>query len=172
MSDQWWRKLKTYLKGDAKVRGHILAFGPDPSIQQVLGKTFGSEVEVTYDDGATPIFNLLGNGPPDVILAELELFRNSELSDRIKGDNQVAGVPLLLLADEEEMISDDQLVHWGAAGIISQPLDADELKLKVGDFLNTYTTTTADKFREINREINIDEFGIDNLDEQLRNLNR
>jgi hypothetical protein len=72
---------------------------------------------------------------------------------------------VLLLADEAEMISEEQLVNWGATGIINQPLDIEELKLKVGNFLETYSTT--DRFPEVN----IDEFKLDNLDEELRNLN-
>jgi CheY-like chemotaxis protein len=148
------------------MRKHILALGGDPSIQQTLWQAFGNEVEVMYNNGTQPIFNLVKDVPPDVILADIKLFRNSELGNQIKKDDRVAGVPLFLLANETEIIADDQLVRWGATGVINQPVDPEELKLRVGNFLDTYAT--GDELPEIN----IDEFRLDNLDEELRNLNR
>jgi DNA-binding response OmpR family regulator len=168
VSKQWrwnWRRLKAYFKGDNKMRKHILALGDDVSIQQTLSKAFGSKVDVMYDNGSQPITSLVKDMPPDVILADIKLFREGSLRKQIKGNHQVADVPLLLLANEAEMIPDDQLINWGVVGIINRPLNVEELKLRVGNFLDTYASDDL-------QDISFDEFRFDNLDEELRKLNQ
>jgi DNA-binding response OmpR family regulator len=148
------------------VKRHILALGLDSSNQQILGKAFGDNVEVTCDDGTTPILNLVGDSPPDVILADVELFKSKKLGNRIKEDRAIAGAPLLLLVDKTEMIPDKQLIDWGVAGIIYQPPDVVELKIRVGNFLDTYNPTS--KPLEINIDEFLDESRPDNLDEEIK----
>jgi DNA-binding response OmpR family regulator len=168
MGGQWWRKLKGHFKGDTKMRKHILALGEDASIQQALCNAFGDSVEVEYARGDQPVLNLMSDIPPDVILADIKLFKDGNLSTQLKGDDRVAGVPLLLLAKEAETVPDDQLVNWGAVGVINHPVNADELKLRVGNFLDIYAT--ADELHEIS----IDEFRLEDLDldGELRKLNQ
>ncbi len=148
------------------MRKHILALGKDPTIQHSLWQAFGKEVDVRYNNGTQSLLNLVGNVPPDVILADIKLLKNSDLSSQIKRDDRVAGVPLLLLANENEIVSDRKLADWGAAGIISQPVDIEELKLRVGNFLDKYAIPSD------LHEINLDEFRLDNLDQELLNLNK
>ncbi len=165
MSDQWWQKLKTHFKGNVRERRCIWALGTDSSVQQILWEGFGDVVEVMYDNGSTPVLSLGEDVLPDIILADLKLFRDSNLGDQIKEDTRLTDVPLLVLTDKADPVPDDQIAQWGLAGIVYYPLDAEELKLKIADFIDT---TTTDK----SHEISIDEFKLENLDEELKNLNR
>ncbi len=168
-----WRKVKTYFKKSADSKGQILALGVDKLAQKTLFKAFGKDIDLICDNGRAPVSELLGDVPPNLILADFELFKNSKLRNQIEKDDRLLGVPLLLLADEGKVVPEEQLINLGVAGIINHPLDSEELKSKLGDIMGTFGDDGNNKSIKNNpKMMSIDNFDMKSLDEGLRNLNR
>jgi CheY-like chemotaxis protein len=121
-------------------RRKLLLADDSPTIRKVVSLTFGDEgfEVVAVADGAEAL-GALGDGrPPDVVLADVCMPGPDgyELCERVKGDERLRGVPVVLLVGTFEPFNEAEARRVGADTVLTKPFQSiRDLVSKVGSLL-------------------------------------
>jgi CheY-like chemotaxis protein len=120
-------------------RRKLLLADDSPTIQKVISLTFGDEgVEVvTVGDGESALLALAQEPPPDVLLADVVMPGPDgyELCERVKRDERLAHIPVILLVGAFEPFNEAEARRVGADTVLTKPFQAiRDLVSKVGSF--------------------------------------
>ncbi|HEX6183982.1 MAG TPA: response regulator, partial [Pyrinomonadaceae bacterium] len=118
-------------------RRKLLLADDSPTIQKVISLTFGDEgVEVVaVGDGAQAMRALADDPPPDVVLADVVMPGPDgyELCERVKRDERLAHVPVVLLVGTFEPFNEAEARRVGADTVLTKPFQSiRDLVSKVG----------------------------------------
>jgi len=160
MSTQWMNKLKTFIKSSGGQK-YILAVAGDPTLREHLRQIFGNILGIASITSHPSIWAQIDISIPEIIIAELDLLSKEDLGQKLKEDLRTMHVPILALAPEGKPVSEKELSRLGAVGVVQEPYDLEELKLRILNFLEPGEG-----------EVSGDEFGLDTLDEKLEKLNQ
>ena len=118
-------------------RRKLLLADDSPTIQKVISLTFGDEgVEVVaVGDGESALSVLAQEPPPDVLLADVVMPgpNGYELCERVKRDERLAHVPVILLVGTFEPFNEAEARRVGADIVLTKPFQSiRDLVSKVG----------------------------------------
>ncbi|MFL6336419.1 MAG: response regulator [Pyrinomonadaceae bacterium] len=121
-------------------RPKLLLADDSPTIQKVISLTFGDEgfEVVTVGDGAQALRALAQEPPPDVVLADAVMPGPDgyELCERIKRDERLKKIPVVLLVGTFEPFNEAEARRVGADTVLTKPFQSiRNLVGKVGSLL-------------------------------------
>jgi CheY-like chemotaxis protein len=121
-------------------RRKLLVADDSPTVQKVISLTFEDEgVEVvTASDGAEALRLLAADPPPDVILADavMPAPNGYELCGRVKRDERLRHVPVVLLVGTFEPFNEAEARRVGAETVLTKPFQSiRDLVSKVGSLI-------------------------------------
>ena len=121
-------------------RRKLLLADDSPTIQKVISLTFGDEdfEVVAVGDGAQALRALAEGTPPDVVLADVVMPGPDgyELCERIKGDERLKKIPVVLLVGTFEPFNEAEARRVGADTVLTKPFQSiRNLVGKVGSLL-------------------------------------
>jgi CheY-like chemotaxis protein len=121
-------------------RRKLLLADDSPTIQKVISLTFGDEgfEVVAVGDGAQALRALADDPPPDVVLADLVMPGPDgyELCERIKRDERLKKIPVVLLVGTFEPFNEAEARRVGADTVLTKPFQSiRDLVSKVGSLL-------------------------------------
>jgi CheY-like chemotaxis protein len=121
-------------------RRKLLLADDSPTIQKVISLTFGDEEfeVVAVGDGAQALRALAEDPPPDVVLADVVMPGPDgyELCERIKRDERLKNIPVVLLVGTFEPFNEAEARRVGADTVLTKPFQSiRNLVGKVGSLL-------------------------------------
>ena len=108
------------------------------TIQKVVGISFASEdIEVVSVDNGSDALTLVREKKPDVVLADVVMpgMNGYELCEAIKGEAQLAHIPVILLTGTFEAFDEERARIAGASGHVAKPFEAQTLVDRVKTLL-------------------------------------
>lgn len=122
-------------------RRKLLLADDSPTIQKVISLTFGDDEGfevVAVGDGAQALLALAADPPPDVVLADVVMPGPDgyELCERIKRDERLRKIPVVLLVGTFEPFNEAEARRVGADTVLTKPFQSiRNLVGKVGSLL-------------------------------------
>jgi CheY-like chemotaxis protein len=121
-------------------RRKLLLADDSPTIQKVISLTFGDEgfAVVAVSDGAQALRALEDGPPPDIVLADVVMPGPDgyELCRRVKQDERLRHVPVVLLVGTFEPFNEAEARRVGADTVLTKPFQSiRDLVSKVGSLL-------------------------------------
>ncbi|HEX7956281.1 MAG TPA: response regulator, partial [Pyrinomonadaceae bacterium] len=121
-------------------RPKLLLADDSPTIRKVVSLTFGDEgmEVVTVGDGAGALRALAEDPPPDLLLADVVMPGPDgyELCERVKRDERLGHVPVVLLVGTFEPFNEAEARRVGADTVLTKPFQSiRDLVSKVGSLL-------------------------------------
>jgi len=136
-----------------KIPKRILVVVPNPSTEDLICQSLKKAGYTIYTvKNAEEGLILLSETLPDLIISEVEMSGLSgiEFCSKVRQNIHTAAVPLILLADNQQVCDRIGGLKVGADDYIPKPLDPSELVVRI--------EAKLERFRDLRRLINLDAF--------------
>jgi DNA-binding response OmpR family regulator len=117
----------------------LLVVDDELSIRLLLEHFLGDEYNVvTKDDGQKALDWISTGNHPDLILADIEMpaLNGFELLDKIRMDNEMKGIPYLVVTGKGKSENYMKSFTHGANDYLQKPFSPEELKTRVHSILD------------------------------------
>ncbi len=127
----------------------LLVADDSPAVQKVVALTFGDEgYQVTAVGDGRHALDELARDVPDVVLADVTMPETNgyQLCERIKRDERLRHVPVILLVSAFEPFNEAEARRVGADDVLTKPFQSiREMVNKVGNLLGGKRETASDE---------------------------
>jgi type IV pilus assembly protein PilB len=105
----------------------------DEDLLSELATALGAAYAVTTSDGDPSILRLLQDKPPSAVVLDLDLLTSDpfELLRLIAGDPALGGIPVLVLASDNDFGTFERAHRVGASEFMTKPFSPDELRRRL-----------------------------------------
>ena len=134
MGDPWWKKVKSYVKGDSKMNPLILTVSQDPVMEESLSEALDDSLDLVFSDGQHSLDSISQHGKPNLIIGDARLIADSPFGRELKKSDW-SSIPLLVVSPDAKALSEKELQGLGASDQIRNPYNTDEIKEKIHKFL-------------------------------------
>ncbi len=130
-------------EGKASTEGPVLVVTGDESLGRLVSMILGAgELEVEAVDSGRKALDLIHQKHPSLVVAEVDSpdLDGIALAETLRRESGLTGIPVLLLAEGNEVKREAQALAAGADDYLAKPLDPERLLARCQRLRNTYAT--------------------------------
>lgn len=111
----------------------ILAIDDMPEVLTAINEILGAEYDVRLVKNAAAAMTMLNSEKVDLILLDIDMpiLSGFDFQEFIKHRNEISNIPVLFITSVTNPAIVNKAKNSGAAGFISKPFNAEELRLQV-----------------------------------------
>lgn len=154
-------------------RKNILIVDDNPDLRRFIRTLLQSVYNISESDNGVLAYQQAIENQPDVIVCDIMMpvMDGLELAKKLKSTTETAHIPLVLLTAKSTKREVVEGLQQGADDYLSKPFDSAELAARIAAQINQKQHIADDLFRKFNKQIDISEQSLDEVDKFTLRLN-
>ena len=131
----------------------ILHIDRDEAGYKIIDIALGDEYLITHVNSGFAAFSSMETDVPELVVTDLDLpmMDGFEIMERIRGDERLKRLPIVVLSEEKNVVTEEKAAQYGVVEFIKKPFVPSMLKMTIDRALSTIhrQNRMADELHEV-----------------------